>query len=149
MPSAAAQNDANTMMGLRPTRSESTNPMIAPIGAPNAMTVVQTSDDVTLMPCLTKKVGSQLIKPYSENPMTTLMRIPIRVRGSTAGVNTTQIDGCLADAAAGTAGVGAAEDLGDATPARASISRTIASASCTRPFDSSQRGDSGRDRRSA
>lgn len=42
-------------------------------------------------PCLTKNVGSQLMKPYRQNPMTMFTRMPISVRLNTGGLKNTAI----------------------------------------------------------
>src|SRR5450830_44187 len=128
------------MVGLRPQRSAVMAPMAAPIGAPIDISMEYWNEVAMVRPCLTKKVGSQVMKPYSRVLITTRQTQPTSMRLSRGAVHKLPR---LREARAGAGGAGG----GKVAPAAHSASMVCisASASAPRPTDSSQRGDSGRD----
>ena len=57
---------SRSMQGKSDQQAETVNPAspnAAPTGAPSAMTVSHSNDDAILTPCLTRKVGNQLMNP--------------------------------------------------------------------------------------
>ena len=95
------------------------------------------------MPCLTMKVGRKAMNPYTAvfNAISTVL--PSTVRISTPGANRVRSE-VRAFTVAGTI---TAEGRPPNGATSRSISDMTASASASRPWASSQRGDSGMDRR--
>src|SRR6478609_9049625 len=141
-PNTMASPPEMPMVGLRPQRSAVSAPIAEPMGAPIDISIEYWKEVAMVRPCLTKKVGSHVMKPYSSVLMTISATQPTNIRDSSGGLHRLAR---LRDGASVAAGAGGGSG---APPADSASMRCIsASASSVRPTDSSQRGDSGSDLR--
>src|SRR5438874_896449 len=75
------------MVALRPHLSAVSAPMAEPIGAPIDISIEYWNEVAMVRPCLTKKVGSQVTKPYSSVLITIRHTQPTIMRDSSGGVH--------------------------------------------------------------
>ena len=126
------------MLHLRPMKSDVNAPTAHPTMEPTASTTVYPKDWLMVRPCRMKNCGRKITKPKIRVLMVISTQLPTNMRWRSGGVSSFQ---------ALTWGSGVAEITGGGKgpPAEASFSIAwiSASASSVRPFDSSQRGDSG------
>src|SRR5438067_2679104 len=75
------------MVALRPQWSAVSAPMAEPIGAPIDISIEYWNEVAMVRPCLTKKVGSQVTKPYSSVLITISDTQPTNMRMSSGGAH--------------------------------------------------------------
>ena len=136
-PSTTVATDAPMMLMRRPMKSAHRAPSAQPAGDAIASTRVYSNERVMVRPCCTKNCGSQVTKPKIKVLTVISTQLPTIMRNSNGGRASAARFGRAGTAPHGTT-------AGNAVAAPFSIAAIMASASSLRPWDSSQRGDSGR-----